>query len=215
MRILSLNMGCSAPSQASDWYALHGWDVQQCTVRFGETRVSFVPTVVSYTYHFALAVPTNAIPAVVRWCSEHQIQLIAEDGAEPIQHFLEWGMDAIYFFDGVGNIVEFIGLSDREKPLIESFDLSMVQGISEIGLVTDDVVGTVERIKEQWGLPSFHSYSETFHAVGTDEGRIIVVQSGREWFPKTGIAAQPAPLMLQGTYNGHLHSTTWNAMDEV
>ena len=215
MRIMSLDVACHMPAQAVEWYALHGWEVAQHSVRIGRTLVRFVPSVVSYTYHYALAIPTNAIPAVIRWCTAHQIRLVAKNSAQPTQHFPEWGMEAVYFYDGVGNIVEFIGQSDGDMPLVDSFDPSMVHGISEIGLVTNDVVGTATRIKEQLSLPSFHNYSETFHAVGTDEGRIIVVQSGREWFPKTGIAAQPAPVTLTCTHNGHQHSTTWNAMDEA
>lgn len=40
------------------------------------------------------------------------------------------------------------------------------------------------------------SEGETFTALGDDQGLLIVVQRGREWYPSTGLAAAPSPLQL-------------------
>ena len=209
MQLLALEIAAVSVSDATGWYTEHGWHVIRDSVQIGHSALTFVPSAVPCTYHYAITVPVNAVAAAARWCRTNEIPIIAENTHSPIHHFGEWGMEAVYFRDGVGNIVEFIGLSDAEKPQVDDFDLSMIYAISEIGLVTDDVVSTAKHIKAKYGLSSFHSSSTTFEAVGTNEGRIIVVQSGREWFPKTGIAAQSSPVHLTFLHDALHHSASW------
>jgi hypothetical protein len=47
------------------------------------------------------------------------------------------------------------------------------------------------------GLQPYRGETDTFTAVGDENGLLIVVQQGREWYPRTGISAEPSPLEIR------------------
>lgn len=210
MRLQQISIACHDVATQTAWFARHGWPVIDQQVHIGHSTLSFVPTTTAHAYHYAMAVPTNSIAAAVRWCDTHQIPLIAGDGHAPIYQFDEWGMQAIYFFDGAGNVAEFIGAYDAAQPIPDTFAISQIQGISEIGVVSADVAHDAHTLKQQYALDSFFSYNATFHPVGDADGRVIIVEPAREWYPQTGVFSALAPLTLTFDVHGHTYQVAWN-----
>jgi hypothetical protein len=87
--------------------------------------------------------------------------------------FSGWdGARAVYFRDPEQNIVEFLA---RPEPRPEL-------AIAEVGLPVDDVAAAVEALAEL-GIEPYRDWDETFAPLGTADGLLIVVRTGRGWFP--------------------------------
>jgi hypothetical protein len=56
--------------------------------------------------------------------------------------------------------------------------------LSEVGLPTDDVEGTVAAAARTFGLTTLGPASASFAAIGGDEGMLIAVDPNRPWFPQ-------------------------------
>jgi len=121
--------------------------------------------------------------------------LIANEKGENKIDFSNWNAEATYFFDPAGNIVELIARRDLQNESEQSFGPESLLEISEIGIVTDDVVAWNTRAAEQWEILPFEKQkpSADFSALGSDMGLFIVVPEGRKWF-LTDIPAVKIPL---------------------
>ena len=96
--------------------------------------------------------------------------------------------------------MEFIARHDRPSDHVGPFAASHVLHLSEYGLVVDDVPDTVRWLGQAHGLFPFNGQSDTFTAVGSHDGMLIVVPAGRGWMP-TGKPAVAAPFEL--VWNGN------------
>jgi hypothetical protein len=147
-------------------------------------------------YHFALLVPGNRFEAARKWLATGtQLLANAETGVTTFD-FDFWDASACYAHDPAGNIVELIahrGLEDSSEA--GSFRAAELRGISEVGLVTRDLLESLGCLRaggiELW-------YGE----VGRDDGlgfvgrkahTLILAPTGRPWLP-TGRPAESHPL---------------------
>ncbi len=92
-----------------------------------------------------------------------------------------------------GNILEFIA-RDRVQRVSRS---EKIYSISEFGVPVSDVLTERTQIQELTGIPSFGTQSEQFSPLGDDDGLLILVREGREWFPNTKVPAQLPNFELQ------------------
>lgn len=211
MRLTHITIACHAVDHQIAWFTQHGWataPADASSIVIGDSMLCMQDTQTPHAYHYAMAVPKNSVAAAAQWCIAQGIPLIASDSDNPIYQFEEWGMQAIYFFDGAGNVAEFIGAYDATQPLYKTFEVSMVQGICEIGVVTAQVAQYAQALKHTYGLESFYSYNDTFHPVGDAQGRMIVVEPNREWYPSTGVSSTIAPVSVQFEVHGQSHHIT-------
>jgi catechol-2,3-dioxygenase len=147
-------------------------------------------------YHFALLVPGNRFAAAREWLAAGTPLLARADTEETTFDFDFWEASACYAHDLAGNIVELIahrGLEDSTET--GDFHGAELRGISEVGLVTDDLIAALERLRAV-GLELW--YGE----VGRDEGlgfvgrkahTLILAPPGRPWLP-TGRPAESHPV---------------------
>ncbi|WP_309716090.1 VOC family protein [Armatimonas sp.] len=150
--------------------------------------------------HFAFNVPENLFDEAVAWLRERVPLLASADGTEQLFDFTNWNAHAVYFTDPDGNIAELIARHTLPESRRESFE---ILGISEIGLVTDDVPSTVAQL----GLPTYRQGGPQFQPVGDEEGLLIIVQRNRPWYPDNRHPAQPIPFSVTLT-NGQTSSWT-------
>lgn len=141
-------------------------------------------------YHLAFNIRETTLTAAKRWLSG-RADLLMEDGYDEFD-FAAINARNIYFLDPAGNILEFI---DAGEPVDDgsSFDPTDILSICEVGLPTDDVAWTIDRLRERLDLGFACPPSETFAPLGDRWGRLVVVPEGRLWFP-TQTAAELHPM---------------------
>ena len=174
----------------------------------GRSQLVFEPGAVDWDgfYHFAFDIPENQFGEAKTWLSQ-RVPLISDASGEDEFDFVAWNAHAMYFYDPAGNIVELIARHDLDNGSDRPFGGYSLLGISEIGLTTDEVAGTVSLLGSQLGVGVYRgSQEETFTALGDDQGLLIVVKQGRTWFPDTGKQARLYPVaVLASTDDGETH----------
>jgi catechol-2,3-dioxygenase len=165
------------------------------TIQAGTSLLTFVQDADHAPYHYAFDIPQNQFAQARQWLAE-RVSLLADFEGGVEFHFVDWNAHAMYFSDADGNIAEFIARHNLDTTRLMPFNSQSIIRISEVGLVTPHVIETVAVLKQQLGIKSWRgSGSETFTAVGDEEGLLIVVRVGRPWL-STNIASAIAPLEI-------------------
>jgi catechol-2,3-dioxygenase len=151
-------------------------------IQAGETRLVFTQAEEGSEpyYHFAFNITENKLAQAKAWIATRHIDLSKDDANN--WYSKSWNSHAIYFYDPAGNIVEFIarhGLATGQEGPFTGHDILYA---SEIGLVTDDVVATAERLQEKVGVAIYKGgISQEFAALGDEYGLFILSKRGRIW----------------------------------
>jgi len=174
-------------------------------VRVGNSSLEFVASFEATHYHFAFSLPSNALEGAKSWL-EGRTPLL-RGGAPDVQDEVvfesqTWQAHMVYYRDPAGNIGEFIAHTGQTaaptlEPTLEFGPLSLL-GISEIGVVANDVLERVQTLGERFGLEPYRQDAlPGFTAVGSQTGLFIVVEKGRLWFPDLEQAALPSRFEVQ------------------
>jgi catechol 2,3-dioxygenase-like lactoylglutathione lyase family enzyme len=151
----------------------------------GQSKLTFIKSDnINPRYHFAFNIPNNKLEEAILW-AKSRLSLIENDENGIIANFESWNANAIYFYDNNNNIVEFIARFDLENSTEKPFDISVIESISEIGIVTDKPLDLAETLIESYNLVYFNksTKSEKFAALGNDNGLFIIVETNRKWYP--------------------------------
>jgi catechol-2,3-dioxygenase len=151
----------------------------------GQSKLTFIKSDnINPKYHFAFNIPNNKLEEAILW-AKSRLRLIENDENGIIANFESWNANAIYFYDNNNNIVEFIARFDLENSTEKLFDISVIESISEIGIVTDKPLDLAETLIESYNLVYFNksTKSEKFAALGNDNGLFIIVETNRKWYP--------------------------------
>lgn len=151
----------------------------------GQSTLTFIKSnKLKPKYHFAFNIPRNKLDEAIIWTSA-KLDLIKNADNEIVSNFESWNAKAIYFYDNNGNILEFIARFDLDNAADEAFDISSIQSISEIGIVTDAPIKLADKLVKEKNLYFFAkgSKSEKFVTLGSDNGLIIIVETNRKWYP--------------------------------
>lgn len=172
----------------------------ELTFRAGITEVTLrVTEQADSVYHFAFTIPRNKFAQAHAWVSRLTPPL-ALDGRD-VFHSESWDSDSVYFYDPAGNNVEFIAMASLANDAPGEFEPARdLLCVSEIGVPVRNVATEVAALERVFGQQVFRqSIGEKFAAVGDDEGRLIVVEIGRPWFPTdVGVVVAPVTARMQG-----------------
>jgi hypothetical protein len=168
--------------------------VGSAKLRFSEAALPGEPF-----YHFALLVPGNRFEAACAWLAARAPLLSHPESREQDFDFDFWDAHACYTHDPAGNILELIahhGLEDSAKR--GGFGGRELRGISEVGLVTDDLLQALGRL-ENAGLGLWsgevNGARDGFGFVGWKAHTLILCPTGHPWLP-TLRPAEPHPLAV-------------------
>jgi catechol-2,3-dioxygenase len=153
-------------------------------LQIGYTRFTFVPGTADARYHFAFNVRPDQLENAAEWLQRFGVELIPGSQGHFVD-FPNWKARSVYFFDPAGNIVEIIArASIKPAGNAPKFSAASLLGISEIGLVTDDLAAYRDWLGAVHGISGFIRQQNTdqFTALGDDEGLLLLVPAGREWF---------------------------------
>ena len=134
-------------------------------------------------YHFAFNIPCNKIEEALRWI-ESKVEIIHWNKENKMVDFKNWNAKGVYFFDNSGNILELIARFDLKNEDVKEFTSNSIITISEIAIVTDNVMETANDLIHSFNINYFDKQppSEDFAALGDDHGLFILSKTGRNWF---------------------------------
>ena len=75
-----------------------------------------VKAAIHQKYHYCFMVPSNKLQESIAWLKK-RVELIKDEAGNEIQFSKSWNADAVYFYDGVGNVTKFIAHYDTISQL--------------------------------------------------------------------------------------------------
>ncbi|MBX7044640.1 MAG: glyoxalase [Ignavibacteria bacterium] len=148
-------------------------------------------------YHFAFNIPSNKLTEAIGWMAE-KVNLLPTDENSFIANFKNWNAKSIYFFDAAGNIAELISRFDLKNETGEKFNSSQILCVSEIGIVSNDLHSIKQKLINDYKVSDFVKSvnSDTFSAMGDDNGLLILAVENRNWYPTT-MPSQKSPFQIK------------------
>ena len=154
--------------------------------QIGETELIFKESLGGETpfYHFAFNITSNKIEEAIEWMNE-KAELLPIFDNNCVADFINWNAKSIYFIDPAGNITELIARFDLNNDTEEKFDSLQILNVSEMGIVTDNVEACRQKLIEKYKVFDFVKSvnSNTFSAMGDDNGLFIIASENRNWYP--------------------------------
>lgn len=173
-------------------------------VHIGKTLLIFEEAPESYPLHFAIMIPTGKLLDARNWLLA-KTKLLSNDTGDIFNFSEAWNSSSIYWYDAEGNILELIEHRNIPNQTSGDFSAKDFLYICELGINVQDVLGTLETLKSIVGIDTFIFGNDRFHPVGTEEGLLILSQTGRNWF-LTDVAgmAQPLSVTISGAKQGEI-----------
>ena len=172
-------------------------DKSSFTLQAGSTRLAFIGTKDGKApkHHFAFNIPPNLFQEAKAWLAERTELVRGKEGQVEFD-FSNWDARGLYFLDPAGNIGELIARDMLPEAETSRFTAAAILSVSEIGIPVANVPETVTALRQTAGLLPYRGATETFTAVGDENGLLIVVQQGREWYPNTGVSAEDSAMQI-------------------
>ncbi len=171
----------------------------QISFQAGSTKLTFKKNYSdsNFFYHFAFNIPSNKLEEAKEWINgKAKLLPISENNF--IADFENWNAKSIYFLDSAGNIVELIARFDLKNNSDEKFNLLQILSVSEIGIVKNDIPAFRQKLINEYKVSDFvkSNNSDTFSAMGDDNGLFILASENRNWYP-TKTPSQKAPFEIK------------------
>lgn len=163
------------------------------SLQVGFTKLRFKKSKINLKYHYCFLIPSNQLMAGIAWLEE-RLDLVRIEQDRIIQRFESWNADSIYFYDGAGNLAEFIVRYDLKNENDYPFSSSSIIGVNEIGLPTTDIEKTNQLLEQKLGSAFWKGDKKRFGTHGTNEGLLLLpnYEVKRTWFP-TQMKIETAP----------------------
>lgn len=143
-------------------------------IKVGLMVFCFVFVLVFFYYYFVFNIFLLLYDFVLEWFYKCIMVLFNEDGYELVD-FFNWYVYVMYFFDLVGNIVEFIVRRDLLNGDVIIFSFDFIWLVSEIGFLVDDVVAVFVKLEIGVGIFFYFGDNKIFNVMGNLEGLFIIV----------------------------------------
>lgn len=155
-------------------------------VQVGQTKLTFEQSDIKHQYHYCFLVPSNKFTEAKHWI-QYKLDLIPIEAGRYVQRFEDWNADSIYFYDGNGNLAEFIARYDLENDIERSFDQTEIINVNEIGMCISDIEQINNSLEEALGSLFYKGDRVRFGTHGNKEGLFLLVNNNekKEWFPTT------------------------------
>lgn len=171
------------------------------SLQAGSTELVFKQsTAPNNCYHFAFLICDAHFDACKKFLKNKGVPLLpnSHTGDEVTYWENETGR-SVYFFDGDGNIAEFISRPTLGFETTAPWSINQVLKVNEIGTPVTDPLQTSQQLLETSGLhvPKIYrdSFNERFCWFGDFHATLLIAKQGRHWFP-TAIAARYGDVAL-------------------
>lgn len=178
------------------------------TFQMGWTKLTFKQSIKPPIYHYCYLIPNNKLKSAIDWL-DGKVDLIKTEGSVVHDHG-HWNAKAIYFYDGAGNIVEFIVRYEIDNPSTGDFSFSDILCVNEIGAPSTNPKSLNETLEKKLGTKFWKGNFERFAINGDEEGMFLLVNNQVKdyWYP-TDIFPESAPFEAKILNNGQLFDITF------
>ena len=144
---------------------------------------------------------SNKLNEAIEWLHK-KLEIIKIEEERIIQHFESWNAHSIYFYDGAGNLAEFIVRYDLKNESQQPFDHTQILCVNEIGMPTKNIKKINVQLEETIHSKFWKGDLERFGTNGTQEGLFLLVNNDakKTWFP-TQMKIKTSPFEILTTIN--------------
>ncbi len=175
----------------------------------GNTIINFEKSEIDHKYHYCFLIPSNKLNEAKIWL-EQRVALIKIEGERVIEQHTYWNAEAVYFYDGTGNVVEFIVHHDLDNKIKEAFDVSKIISINEIGVPSEDIPATNRILEKKLNSLFWKGNYTHFGTNGNQEGLFLLVNYTlkKTWFP-TAVKIEQSPFNASISINNKLFNVIY------
>ena len=168
-------------------------DPDSFSVKVGWSELSFIQSESAHIYHYCFLIPANKLHEALDWM-EKRTEVVDIENGRKTQHFDTWNADSFYFYDGSGNLAEFIVRYDLENEDEDDFSQAMVLGVNEMGMPTTDIEKLNAQLEAELTTRFWKGDRARFGTNGSQEGIFLLpnYKVKNVWFP-TSQKLQPEP----------------------
>lgn len=202
MKLISVSAPTRNSKSAGEFYGdLLGLTVTRragaVSVGVGRTQLTLADGIQTFgAQHFAFTIPSNKFELGKEWL-QNRMPLLTKSQADEFEGPPAWNSRSLYFSGPDDSILEFIARGDLHNATMGPFTSRDLLCISEVGVVLDDVPVAVSELAATAEVLAFgDANGRSFAAVGDDDGLLILVETGRVWFPTTSQHARKGPLTI-------------------
>ncbi len=199
MKIRELTLYTNKLSKQKEFYVeVLGFNLleekeNKITMQIGNTKLTFKYTERDYKYHYCFLIPSNKLKEAVKWLKK-RLKIIKIEEKFETQFFESWNAESVYFYDGTGNVVEFIVRYDLENEVNEEFTNAAVISVNEIGAPSKTIEKHDKQLENWMHSKLWKGNYERFACNGTQEGLFLLVNNieKTKWFP-TEVKTESSP----------------------
>ncbi|ROS75664.1 catechol-2,3-dioxygenase [Curtobacterium sp. PhB130] len=189
-------------SEVSEFYARAGFAVQgetsRVTVTIGRSRIVFLEGEFDGAHHLAFTIPTGTFDHARQWIEE-RTSLLSVDEQTEFEGPASWNSRSLYFNGPDEQVLELIERRALSHGPVHSFTAADLVCVSELGVAVPDVPNAVHALEAAGIHPYGNEPAQDFAAVGDVDGLLILVTSGRSWFPTASRRVADTAITVQTT----------------
>ena len=163
------------------------------SIQIKNTNLRFFKSKKDHKYHYCFLIPSNKLDEAIHWLKK-RLPIIKIEGQRIKQKFESWNAESVYFYDGAGNLAEFIVRYDLKNEQATPFNLSQFLSVNEIGMPTNNITALNDELEQKLHTHFWKGDLERFGTNGSQNGLFLLVNNTvkKNWFPTT-ITTEAAP----------------------
>lgn len=178
----------------------------QFSFKVGWSIFTFIKSIEPHKYHYCFLIPSNKLNEAFEWVNK-RVEVLDVENGNKIVNFETWNADSFYFYDGSGNLAEFIVRYDLINESSNDFNISNILCINEIGIGTNNVEKTNSQLERELGTKFWKGDLKRFGTNGSQEGIFLIpnYELKEIWFPtEIKIKAEPFEAIIENNNTNYL-----------
>jgi catechol 2,3-dioxygenase-like lactoylglutathione lyase family enzyme len=121
-------------------------------LKIGWSKLRFVKSDKIHIYHYCFLIPSNKLIESLEWMNNRMKTIDVENG-EKIVHFEDWNADSFYFYDGGGNIAEFIKIVESEALTLHAMMMTSMPYFILMKPNTLEIINKIWKFRNETQIP--------------------------------------------------------------
>ncbi len=179
-------------------------------LKVGWSKLIFERSTYCYPYHYCFLIPSCQLQKALSWM-DCRVEVLDLGESRKTQIFDSWNAESFYFYDGGGNLAEFIVHYDLENCVEGEFGIDQVLGVNEMGMPTDNIESINLLLERNIGTKFWKGDRERFGTHGGQQGIFLLpnYKMKKNWFP-TQLEIHPSRFEANIEFNGELYNLAFD-----